>query len=42
MSATLLDTTQVAKLIDVTPRWVRKLTADGVLTRARDANGEEL
>ena len=42
MSANLLDTTQVAKLIDVTPRWVRKLTSDGVLTRARDANGEEL
>ena len=42
MATNLLDTTQLAKLIDVTPRWVRKLTSDGVLTRARDADGEEL
>jgi phage terminase Nu1 subunit (DNA packaging protein) len=38
----LLDTTQLAKLLDISPRWVQKLTNDGVLTRARDANGDEL
>ena len=38
----LLDTTQLAKLLDITPRWVMKLTNDGILTRARDADGEEL
>jgi hypothetical protein len=38
----LLDTTQLAKLLDITPSWVRKLTNDGVLTRARDADGKEL
>src|SRR6516162_2276490 len=38
----LIDTSQLAKLCDTSPRWVRKLTSDGVLTRARDAEGEEL
>jgi len=38
----LIETTQLAKLIDVTPAWVRKLTADGVLSRARDADGKEM
>lgn len=38
----LIDTTQLAKLLDITPTWVRKLTSDGVLTRARDADGKEL
>jgi phage terminase Nu1 subunit (DNA packaging protein) len=38
----LLDTSQLAKLVDVTPRWIKKLTQDGVLTRARDADGSEL
>jgi len=38
----LIGTTQLAKLIDVTPAWVRKLTNDGVLNRARDADGKEL
>lgn len=42
MAQNLLDTTQLAKLLDITPRWVRKLTGDGVLNRARDADGEEL
>jgi len=41
-SQNLLDTTQLAKLLDITPNWVRKLTNDGVITRARDADGEEL
>ena len=40
--ANLLDTTQLAKLLDITPTWVRKLTNDGVLNRARDADGKEL
>jgi phage terminase Nu1 subunit (DNA packaging protein) len=38
----LLDTTQLSKLLDITPSWVRKLTNEGVLTRARDADGKEL
>ena len=38
----VLDTTQLAKLLDITPDWVRKLTHQGVLTRARDADGQEL
>jgi len=38
----LLHTSQLAKLVDVTPRWIKKLTQDGLLQRARDADGEEL
>src|SRR5215471_17968812 len=38
----LIDTTQLAKLLDTSPRWVQKLTQDGVINRARDADGEEL
>jgi phage terminase Nu1 subunit (DNA packaging protein) len=37
-----LDTTQLAKLLMITPRHVRRLTADGVLARARDEDGTEL
>ena len=36
------DTTQLAKFIDVTPRTVRNLVADGILVPARDENGSEL
>jgi phage terminase Nu1 subunit (DNA packaging protein) len=36
------DTTQLAKFLDVTPRWVRKLKDDGILMLARDADGQEL
>lgn len=39
---TTLDTTQLARLIDVGERHVRKLTMDGVLFKARDEFGEEL
>jgi phage terminase Nu1 subunit (DNA packaging protein) len=39
---TTLDTTQMARLIDVGARHVRKLTADGILTRARNEFGDEL
>jgi len=38
----LLDTSQLAKLVDCTPAWIRKLTGDGVLSKARDADGNEL
>ena len=38
----LLDTSQLAKLVDCTPAWIRKLTGDGVLSKARDADGQEL
>jgi len=37
-----LDTTQLAKLLDITPRHVRNLVAAGVLERARDEEGKEL
>ena len=37
-----LDTTQLAKLCDTSPRWIQKLTQDGILQRARDADGNEL
>jgi hypothetical protein len=36
------DPTQLARFLDITPRWVRKLKSDGVFTLARDADGEEL
>jgi len=38
----LIDTSQLAKLVDTTPRWIQKLTSDGVLQRARDADGAEI
>jgi len=37
-----LDTTQLAKLINVNPRTVRKLAGEGILERARDEVGEEI
>lgn len=37
-----IDLTTLAKLIDITPRHVQQLTADGVLVRARDEDGKEL
>jgi phage terminase Nu1 subunit (DNA packaging protein) len=40
--ATTVDQSQLAKLLDITPRHVRRLVADGVLTRARDIDGKEL
>jgi phage terminase Nu1 subunit (DNA packaging protein) len=39
---TTLDTTQLAKLLLLTNRHVRRLTSDGVLIRARDETGSEL
>ena len=36
------DTTQLARFIDVTPRHVRRLQTEGVLTLARDESGQEL
>ena len=39
---TTLDTTQLAKLLLLTNRHVRRLAADGVLIRARNEQGEEL
>lgn len=37
-----IDKGQLAQLLDITPRHVGRLTADGVLTRARDVDGKEL
>jgi phage terminase Nu1 subunit (DNA packaging protein) len=37
-----LDTSQLAKLVGTSPRWIQKLTAEGVLDRARDADGTAL
>jgi len=37
-----VDTTQLAKLIDVGPQYVRKLAGQGVLERARDETGNEI
>jgi phage terminase Nu1 subunit (DNA packaging protein) len=39
---TTIDTTQLARLFDVTPRTIQHLTSDGVLARARDEDGNEL
>jgi hypothetical protein len=36
------DTTQLAKFLDITPRHVRRMKADGILVLARDADGAEL
>lgn len=38
----LLTTTELAQIIDRTPAMVRKLTADGVIRRARDDDGNEI
>lgn len=40
--AATLDTTQLAQLLMITPRHLRKLRADGILVRARDEAGVEL
>ena len=37
-----LTSTDLARIIDVTPVYIRKLTADGVIQRARDKDGNEL
>jgi phage terminase Nu1 subunit (DNA packaging protein) len=37
-----LDTAQLARFLDITPRHVFRLTNDGVLVRARDEAGNEL
>jgi phage terminase Nu1 subunit (DNA packaging protein) len=37
-----IDATSLAKILDVTPRYVRQLTRDGILSRARDRDGNEL
>jgi hypothetical protein len=39
---TTIDQTQLAKLLDLTPRHIRRLVGDGVLQRARDVDGKEL
>src|SRR5262245_6012510 len=36
------DTVQMAKFLDITPRWLRVLTSEGVLVRAKDDEGNEL
>jgi phage terminase Nu1 subunit (DNA packaging protein) len=38
----IVDVTQLARLIDLTPRRVQQLTNEGVLVRARDAEGNEI
>jgi len=37
-----LDTTQLARLVGITPRHVQRLTQEGIFTRARDTDGNEL
>ena len=37
-----LDTTQLAKLLDLNPRTVTRFATDGILVRARDEEGNEL
>src|SRR5262245_13723431 len=37
-----LTVQQLAKIIRVTPRYVQKLTTDGILRRAYDEDGKEL
>jgi hypothetical protein len=39
MPSSTIDTGQLARLLDITPRHVQRLTIDGVLTRAADADG---
>lgn len=40
--ATTIDQDQLAKLLDITPRHVRRLRGDGILALARDIDGKEL
>src|SRR5215831_6510846 len=42
MARATINTTQLARLILLTPRHVNRLTADGVLARATDDDGNEL
>lgn len=42
MARATINTTQLARLILITPRHVNRLVADGVLTRAVDDDGKEL
>jgi phage terminase Nu1 subunit (DNA packaging protein) len=37
-----LTTTDLAKLIDVTPSYIRLITSQGIISRARNAEGDEL
>lgn len=39
---TTIDVTQLSRLLDIAPRTVQHLTAEGILTRARDEDGREL
>ena len=39
---TVIDRVQLSRLFDITPRHISRLTADGVLVRARDVDGSEL
>lgn len=41
-AAVTLDTSQLARLLDITPRRVQQLAADGIIARARDETGREL
>jgi phage terminase Nu1 subunit (DNA packaging protein) len=42
MGTLVVDKTQFAKMLDITPRHIQRLTADGVLERARDKDGKEV
>jgi hypothetical protein len=42
MAAQTIETSMLAKLLDITPRHVIRLTNDGVLSRAIDNDGNEL
>lgn len=42
MPSSTIDTGQLARLLDITPRHVQRLTIDGVLTRAVDSDGTAL
>jgi phage terminase Nu1 subunit (DNA packaging protein) len=42
MATPTVDTAQLARLFDVNPRTIRRLTNDAVLVRARDDEGQEL
>jgi phage terminase Nu1 subunit (DNA packaging protein) len=42
MARPTVDTTALAQLFDITPRYVRKLVAEGILFRARSDDGQEL
>jgi len=42
IKAVTLDTSQLAKLLDITPQHVRRLAGEGILERARDETGELL